>query len=219
MPGWPRFARNCPPACARTAPPMPDGRHFLAAHGLTPERWRAICATGFEILRFIEQRFRQGIRISPQEIETYYHDTLLPQYAPGEAIPPLDKVSPRIEEILLQQQVNVLFRRLAHNLRKQGDVEVLDPALESPEGHGGAGNAPQGGGEEANEPNLKVHASRAPASRPRSHAEPPAPLLPAPSSSCRWPAAVLIGGFLIIGLYFWASSARFRGIVRKRLVA
>ena len=59
-------------------------------------------------------------------------ETLLPQYAAGEAIPPLDKVAPRIEEILLEQQVNVLFDDWLNNLRKQGDVEVLDPALGSP---------------------------------------------------------------------------------------
>jgi hypothetical protein len=95
------------------------------------------------ILRFIELRFRQGIRIAPEEIEAYYRKTLLPQYAPGETIPPLEEVSPRIQEILLQQQVNVLFDDWLRNLRTQGDVEVLDPALESSEapvvtGKGGA---------------------------------------------------------------------------------
>jgi hypothetical protein len=106
---------------------------FLAANGLTSERVEAYLRYRVEILRFIEQRFRQGIRISPQEIETYYRGTLVPQYAMGEAVPPLDKVSPRIEEILLQQKVNVLFDDWLTNLRKQGEVEVLDPALEDPE--------------------------------------------------------------------------------------
>ncbi len=96
-----------------------------------------------QILRFIEQRFRQGIRISPQEIETYYRETLLPQYAAGEAIPPLNEVAPRIEEILLQQQVNVLFDDWLRNLRKQGEVEVLDPALETPETQSDAGKGSQ----------------------------------------------------------------------------
>jgi hypothetical protein len=90
-----------------------------------------------EILRFIEQRFRQGIHITPQQIETYYNQTLVPQYGPGEAVPSLERVSPRIEEILLQQQVNLLFDEWMTNLRKQGDVEILDPSLETaadPEG-------------------------------------------------------------------------------------
>jgi len=102
---------------------------FLAEHGLTPERVQAYMLHRMEILRFIELRFRSGIRISQREVEAYYRDTLLPQYRPGEAIPPLDQVAPRIEEILLEQQVNVLFDQWLDNLRKQGDVQILDPAL------------------------------------------------------------------------------------------
>jgi len=102
---------------------------FLAAHGLTAERVEAYLHYRLEILRFIEQRFRQGIQISPRQIETYYHDTLLPQYATSVTVPPLDKVSPRIQEILLQQQVNELFDNWLTDLRRQGDVEVLDSDL------------------------------------------------------------------------------------------
>jgi hypothetical protein len=119
------------PACVRENCASDAGwKAFLTAHHLTPERVESYLRYRLEILRFIERRFRQGIHISPQEIETYYHDTLLPQYAPGEAIPTLDKVSPRIQEILLQQKVNVLFDDWLQNLRKQGDVQVLDPSLE-----------------------------------------------------------------------------------------
>jgi len=106
---------------------------FLTAHGLTPERVRTYLRFRIEILRFIEERFRQGIQISPQDIATYYQDTLLPQYSKGETIPTLGVVSPRIQEILLQQRVNVLFDGWLQNLRKQGEIEVLDPALEIPE--------------------------------------------------------------------------------------
>ncbi len=104
---------------------------FLVAHGLTAERVEAYLRYRLEILFFIEQRFRQGIQISPQQIDLYYHETLAPQYASGETIPPLDQVAPRIQEILLQQQVNVLFDAWLTNLRRQGDVEVLDPELVS----------------------------------------------------------------------------------------
>jgi len=104
---------------------------FLAAHGLTSERVESYLRYRLEILSFIEQRFRQGIQVSPQQIDEYYHQTLLPQYKPGEAVPPLDQVAPRIQEILLEQQVNVLFDAWLTNLRGQGDVEILDPSLES----------------------------------------------------------------------------------------
>jgi hypothetical protein len=122
------------PACVHENCASDAGwKAFLAAHDLTPERVDAYLRYRIEILRFIEDRFRPGIHISPQDIETYYRDTLLPEYGPGEAIPSLARVSPRIEEILLQQQVNLFFDEWLTNLRKQGDVEVLDPSLESAE--------------------------------------------------------------------------------------
>jgi peptidyl-prolyl cis-trans isomerase SurA len=122
------------PICVRQNCATEAGwKAFLAAHDLAQERVEVYLRYRLQILRFIEQRFQQGIRISPEQIEAYYRGTLLPQYSPGESIPPLDQVTKRIEEILLQQQVNVLFDGWLGNLRKQGDVEVLDPALETPE--------------------------------------------------------------------------------------
>jgi peptidyl-prolyl cis-trans isomerase SurA len=115
---------------------------FLAAHELTQQRVENYLRFRLEILRFIEQRFRQGISISPEEIETYYHKTLLPQYAKGETVPPLEQVSARIQEILLQQRVNVMFDDWLNNLRKQGDVEVLDPALETATPDGSTAQTP-----------------------------------------------------------------------------
>lgn len=118
------------PACLRQECATEAGwNEFLAEHGLTPSRVQAYLRYRMEILGFIEQRFRGGIHISPPEIEAYYKGTLLPQYAPGESAPPLKSVAPRIEEILLEQKVNVLFDQWLENLRAQGDVEILDPAL------------------------------------------------------------------------------------------
>jgi peptidyl-prolyl cis-trans isomerase SurA len=119
---------------------------MLAANHLTPERVNAYLRYRLEILRFIEQRFRQGIRIPQEEIANYYNKTLLPQYKPGEQIPSLEQVAPRIQEILLEQQVNVLFDSWLTNLRQQGDVEILDPALEMPAELASPGLAGSGGG-------------------------------------------------------------------------
>lgn len=119
------------PACARANCSTDEGwEAFLNAHDLTQQRVQSYLRTRMEILRFIEQRFRQGIEITHDEIENYYRKTLLPQYPAGVAAPPLGEVQSRIEEILLEQQVNALFENWLDNLRTQGDVEVLDPALE-----------------------------------------------------------------------------------------
>jgi peptidyl-prolyl cis-trans isomerase SurA len=133
--------RNELPACVLESCSTDAGwKDFLAAHHLTAARVEAYLRYRLEILNFIEERFRQGIRISQEEIAAYYKNTLVPQYNAGETVPPLDQVAPRIEEILLQQQVNALFDNWLANLRKEGDVEILDPSLvTSTEGGEGGG--------------------------------------------------------------------------------
>ncbi len=120
------------PACARQNCASSTGwSAFLASHGLTAAQVTSYIRLRLEILSFIEVRFRQGIRISQADTETYYRNKLLPQYAKGAPVPALKEVAPRIEEILLEQQVNTLFSAWLDNLRKQGDIEVLDPSLEA----------------------------------------------------------------------------------------
>jgi len=131
------------PACARYHCATDAGwAAFLATKGLTENEAVSYLRLRLSMLSFIESRFREGVRISPEEIENYYREKLAPQYPPGQQAPPLSSVSPRISEILLQQQVTQLFGAWLENLRKQGDVEILDPAL-SAEGR----PAPKGGEE------------------------------------------------------------------------
>lgn len=128
------------PACMRANCRSDAGwKTFLARHHLSPTRVENYMQNRLEILSFIEMRFRQGIRISPEETEQYYRETLLPQYPAGQKPPPLEQVSSRIEEILLEQHVNVLFDNWLGNLRSQGQIEVLDPALESSKSGGDDG--------------------------------------------------------------------------------
>lgn len=128
------------PACVRADCKSDAGwKTFLSHHELTQAQVESYLRYRMEILNFIELRFREGIRIAPEEIETYYTGTLLPQYPAGQKPPPLQQVSSRIEEILLQQRVNVLFDTWLSNLRKQGQIEVLDPALETTDAAGDPG--------------------------------------------------------------------------------
>ncbi|MEO6804339.1 MAG: peptidylprolyl isomerase [Granulicella sp.] len=101
---------------------------FIADQGFTmPEliaRWR----DRMEVLRFIEQRFRMGIRVSPEDIKTYYEKMLLPGYAARKAqAPKLEVISDRIQEILLQQQVSALLDDWLKSLKAQGTVRMTRP--------------------------------------------------------------------------------------------
>lgn len=127
------------PACVRADCSSDAGwNEFLARHELSPSRVDKYLRTRLEILSFIELRFRQGIRITPEDIETYYRETLLPQYPSAQTPPPLQQVSSRIEEILLQQRVNALFDTWLSNLRSQGQIQVLDSTLERASADDGA---------------------------------------------------------------------------------
>jgi len=122
--------RQSLPACKRRDCISASGwSAYLATLGLTSDRINEYWARRMAVLRFIERRFRSGIRIAPEEIKKYYDESLLPQYSTPKDAPPLEKVSARIEEVLLQQQVNALLNDWLKSLQDQGQVEILDPAL------------------------------------------------------------------------------------------
>jgi peptidyl-prolyl cis-trans isomerase SurA len=125
--------KNTLPACKARDCMTPAGwKAYLATLDLTPELVSTYWERRIALLRFIEQRFRAGIRITPEEIQKYYDETFKPQYARAEDVPPLDKISGRIQEILLQQQVTALFNDWLKSLKDQGQIEVLDEALATP---------------------------------------------------------------------------------------
>ncbi len=103
-------------------------QRFLADRGFTVEEFRERWRQRMELLRFIEVRFRNGVRISDDEIKTYYEKTMLPEYAKQGVTPPkLETISKRIEEVLLQQQVSALLQDWLRSLRAQGSVRMIVP--------------------------------------------------------------------------------------------
>ena len=101
---------------------------LLATHGFNGDqfdhRWRQRVL----VLKFIEQRFRSGIRISRPEILAYYNTYFVPQFQKRKlTAPPLASVSARIDEILLQQHVNGLLSEWLDTLKQEGSVAILDP--------------------------------------------------------------------------------------------
>jgi len=106
---------------------------LLASYGFTEaelqQRWRQRMV----VLAFIEQRFRMGIKISPDEIQTYYTKTLLPQYAERHVTaPPVEAISDRIQEVLLEQRVTSLLNDWLQSLRAQGSIVLLHPGEDAP---------------------------------------------------------------------------------------
>lgn len=101
---------------------------FLATQGFTEKSLLVLWKQRMEVLAFIEERFRQGIKITPDQIKDYYEKTMLPLYAKQHVSPPpLASISKRIQEVLLQQQVTSLLDDWLKSLRSQGSVIVLHP--------------------------------------------------------------------------------------------
>jgi peptidyl-prolyl cis-trans isomerase SurA len=106
---------------------------FVAAQGLTLEELREHWKIRMEVLQFIEERFRMGIRIRDREIDDYYKQTLVPAFQKQNApAPPEDTIKDKIKEILLQQQVDKLLDDWLTTLRAQGSVRILKPGEEAP---------------------------------------------------------------------------------------
>ncbi|HUZ97033.1 MAG TPA: hypothetical protein VMU57_19190 [Edaphobacter sp.] len=106
---------------------------YINAHGFTLQEFNQRWRERMELLRFIEVRFRNGIRISDDDIKNYYEKTMLPEYAERHVAPPkLGTISPRIEEVLLQQRVGNLLRDWLTSLRAQGRVRIMRPGEVAP---------------------------------------------------------------------------------------
>jgi hypothetical protein len=126
--------RKSLPECAKYACTTDAGwKNFCEAQGFTPEQVEARWLERMTLLKFIEQRFKTGIRISEPEIQQYYDQKFVPRFRERSATPPpLSAISDRIEEILLQQRVNILLEDWLKSLHDQGSVQILDPSLIPP---------------------------------------------------------------------------------------
>ena len=111
-----------------------DGwKKFLSVHGFTEEEFRERWRQRMELLKFIEVRFRNGIKISDAEIKEFYEKRMLPEYAKRNVTPPeLDTIRKRIEEVELQQQVGALLVDWLKSLRAQGSVKIMTPGEVAP---------------------------------------------------------------------------------------
>lgn len=120
---------------------------FLAERGLSPEEVNARWKERLLILNYVNLRFRQGIRIPKATVQTYYEKNLVPQFeAKHQKAPALKVLQPRIEEILLQQEVSKQMDDWETTLRQEGSVRILVPAYGESNASGSEEDDLPGGG-------------------------------------------------------------------------
>ena len=106
---------------------------FIHDQGFTLEELTERWTERMQTLRFVEMRFRMGIRIEPAAIKVYYQKTLLPEYTKQNATaPPLDSISDRIQEVLLQEEVGKLLDDWLQTLKAEGSVRMMKPGEVQP---------------------------------------------------------------------------------------
>jgi parvulin-like peptidyl-prolyl isomerase len=117
------------PACRQDDCETDEGwKKFLEGHGFSVEEFRSRWRNRMELLKFIQERFQNGVKVSDDQIKTYYEKTMLPEYTKRKVTPPpLETIKKRIEEVLLQQEVSALLQDWLRSLRAQGSVRIITP--------------------------------------------------------------------------------------------
>jgi len=80
------------------------------------------------ILRIIDGRLRPLANVESRQIEAYYRDRFLPEYAQNnkQTPPPLAQVEGQIREILVQQEIDRLLPSWLEKLRSTHRVRVVE---------------------------------------------------------------------------------------------
>lgn len=100
-------------------------RELLARYGLSEETFNAALENQLTVLHFIELRLRPSVRVSREEIEEYYNQTLSPAVKKsGKEPEPLDQLRPRIRELLVQKQMDSVLEDWLANLRSQSEIHI-----------------------------------------------------------------------------------------------
>jgi peptidyl-prolyl cis-trans isomerase SurA len=110
-----------------------EWKKFLQSKGFSEEGFFKLWKQRMQVLAFIQERFQLGIKITPEQVKSYYETKMLPVYAEkGVKAPPLEAISSRIQDVLLQQQVSGLLNDWLNSLRSQGSIVVLHPGEGAP---------------------------------------------------------------------------------------
>lgn len=98
----------------------------FARYGLSAEELRSLVKEQLEILNFMEFRVRPLVRVSREEVEDYYSQTLAPLVkATGQRLEPVEAVTPKIRELLAEQKMTQEMEKWLETLRAQSRVQLL----------------------------------------------------------------------------------------------
>ncbi len=92
--------------------------------GLQAEELQSYLRLQASIMRFVNLRFRPFVTVSPEEVQSYYRDQLLPRLREAKSpVPALEKVSAEIEKILTEEKVNAALESWIKEIRGNSRIE------------------------------------------------------------------------------------------------
>ena len=102
----------------------PEGWQRLLRHnGLSEAELKQHVSQQLDLMGLVDARLRPNVSIDSKSIESYYNQQLLPQLRQsGAKDVPLAEVTPKIKELLTQQQMNQLLLAWLQNLRSGSEI-------------------------------------------------------------------------------------------------
>ncbi len=80
---------------------------------------------------FVNFRFRPFAAVSDEEIKSYYGERLAAQFRKsGLALPPLEQIAGKIEEILREEKINAMLEQWIREIRRNSRIEYFDAAID-----------------------------------------------------------------------------------------
>lgn len=105
-----------------------EWQRILVEAGVTDQEVRRHFADEVQTMRFVESRLRPQIQVDSTSIENYYRQELLPQIQKSGGDPvPLQDVTRRIRDILVEKKLDASLSDWLKSLREQSDIRVLAP--------------------------------------------------------------------------------------------
>jgi len=97
---------------------------ILRSYGVEESALRAFLSEQLDMLRFIDAKFRAGVRIPQRDAQAYYNDVLSPQLKDKNVtVPPFPEVREKIVAILTEKRVNELLEGWLKELQTEGVVQ------------------------------------------------------------------------------------------------
>jgi hypothetical protein len=116
---------------AQIAPGKDDAawQKLLAGYGLTSEDFAGGIQRQLNVMRFVEMRFRPTILITPDKVQAYYREVLVPELKANgtrdDQLPSFATVQEKITAILTEKRVDEMLTAWLEALRSQSQIQVL----------------------------------------------------------------------------------------------